>query len=172
MLLKEGVYLMNAIFNILPFLVFLALLWFTYINISYGVTMYRATKEDHTLTSCLSDSGKYFYIVLLIFYAFVFCVCLALMILNIITNSLDSTYTPLNILTIVTLAVSILLQQIIYVGHRQMMIGKIKLDYRKIKRVTYPKAKKLRFVYGQKSFETSLRFIDDFKLKKALQKTR
>ena len=53
-----------------------------------------------------------------------------------------------------------------------MMIGKIKLDYRKIKRVTYPKAKKLRFVYGQKSFETSLRFIDDFKLKKALQKTR
>ena len=49
---------MNAIFNILPFLVFLALLWFTYINISYGVTMYLATKEDHTLTSCLSDSGK------------------------------------------------------------------------------------------------------------------
>ena len=172
MLLKEGVYLMNAIFNILPFLVFLALLWFTYINISYGITMYHAIKDDRTLTSCLSDSGKYFYIVLLIFYIFVFCICLALMILNIIANSIGDAYTPLNILTIVTLAVSILLQQIIYVGHRQMMIGKIKLDYRKIKRVSYPKAKKLRFVYGQKSFETSLRFIDDFKLKKALQKTR
>ena len=48
-----------------------------------------------------------------------------------------------------------------------MMIGKIKLDYRKIKRVTYPKSSKLRFIYGQKSYETSLRFIDDFKLKKA-----
>ena len=172
MLLKEGVYLMNAIFNILPFLVFLALLWFTYINISYGIIVHRTTKDDHTLTSCLSDSGKYFYIVLLIFYAFTFCICLTLIILNIIASNLEGAYAPLNILTIVTLAVSILLQQIIYVGHRQMMIGKIKLDYRKIKRVTYPKAKKLRFVYGQKSFETSLRFIDDFKLKRELQKTR
>ena len=43
-----------------------------------------------------------------------------------------------------------------------MMIGKIKLDYRKIKRVSYLKAKKLRFVYGQRTYETPLRFIDDF----------
>lgn len=163
---------MNAIVNILPFLVFLALLWFTYINISYGVTMYLATKEDHTLTSCLSDSGKYFYVILLILYIGIFIICSLVMVLSAVNNNLNSIYTPLNILTIITLVVSILLQQIIYVGHRQMMIGKIKLDYRKIKRVTYPRTKKLRFVYGQKTFETSLRFIDDFKLKKALQKAR
>ena len=71
---------------------------------------------------------------------------------------------PLLIITFVSLITCILLQQIIYVGHRQMMIGKIKLDYRK--------SSKLRFIYGQKSYETSLRFIDDFKLKKALQQTR
>ena len=163
---------MNAIFNILPFLVFLALLWFTYINISYGVTMYLATKEDHTLTSCLSDSGKYFYVILLILYIGIFIICTSVMVLSAVNNNLNSIYTPLNILTVITLGVSILLQQIIYVGHRQMMIGKIKLDYRKIKRVTYPRTKKLRFVYGQNTFETSLRFIDDFKLKKALQKAR
>ncbi|MCR1960725.1 hypothetical protein CWE04_10655 [Thomasclavelia cocleata] len=163
---------MNAIVNILPFLVFLALLWFTYINISYGVTMYLATKEDHTLTSCLSDSGKYFYVILLILYIGIFIICSLVMVLSAVNNNLNSIYTPLNILTVITLGVSILLQQIIYVGHRQMMIGKIKLDYRKIKRVTYPRTKKLRFVYGQKTFETSLRFIDDFKLKKALQKAR
>ncbi len=163
---------MNAIVNILPFLVFLALIWFTYINISYGVTMYLATKEDHTLTSCLSDSGKYFYVILLILYIGIFIICSLVMVLSAVNNNLNSIYTPLNILTIITLVVSILLQQIIYVGHRQMMIGKIKLDYRKIKRVTYPRTKKLRFVYGQKTFETSLRFIDDFKLKKALQKAR
>ena len=163
---------MNAIFNILPFLVFLALLWFTYINIYYGVTMYLATKEDHTLTSCLSDSGKYFYVILLILYIGIFIICTSVMVLSAVNNNLNSIYTPLNILTVITLGVSILLQQIIYVGHRQMMIGKIKLDYRKIKRVTYPRTKKLRFVYGQKTFETSLRFIDDFKLKKALQKAR
>lgn len=134
---------MNAIFNILPFLVFLALLWFTYINISYGVTMYLATKEDHTLTSCLSDSGKYFYVILLILYIGIFIICSLVMVLSAVNNNLNSIYTPLNILTIITLGVSILLQQIIYVGHRQMMIGKIKLDYRKIKRVTYPRTKSL-----------------------------
>ena len=75
---------MNAIFNILPFLVFLALLWFTYINISYGVTMYLATKEDHTLTSCLSDSGKYFYVILLILYIGIFIICSLVMVLIII----------------------------------------------------------------------------------------
>ena len=163
---------MNAIFNILPFLVFVALLWFTYINISYGVKMYWVTKEDHTLTSCLSDFGKYFYNILLIIYIGVFIICSSLMILSVVNNNLNRAYTPLNILTIITLVVSVLLQQIIYVGHRQMMIGKIKLDYRKIKRVTYPNTKKLRFVYEQRTFETSLRFIDDFKLKKALQKAR
>lgn len=161
---------MDAILNILPFLVFLALLWFTYINISYGVILYYSTKEDHTLTSCLSDHGRYFYTILLIFYIIIFIICLGITVLALIND--NNIYTPLNILTIVTLIVSILLQQIIYVGHRQMMIGKIKLDYRKIKRVSYPKEKKLRFVYGQKYYETSLRFIDDFKLKKALQRTR
>ena len=153
---------MDIITNVLPFLVFLALLWFTYTNISLAVAMYRAKKDDSTLSSCLSNTGKYFYIGLTIFYIALFVGSVALMVLALINNKLDDLY----------LAIGFLLQQIILVGHRQMMIGKIKLDYRKIKRVSYPKAKKLRFVYGQRTYETPLRFIDDFKLKKALQKAR
>ena len=53
---------MDIITNVLPFLVFLALLWFTYTNISLAVAMYRAKKDDSTLSSCLSNTGKYFYI--------------------------------------------------------------------------------------------------------------
>lgn len=63
---------MEAIFNVLPFLVFLFLLWFTYINISYAFNLRQARKEDRTLTSCLSDTGKYFYIILLIIYMYPF----------------------------------------------------------------------------------------------------
>ena len=170
--MKEGVYLMEAIFNVLPFLVFLFLLWFTYINISYAFNLRQARKEDRTLTSCLSDTGKYFYIILLIIYICILSIFIIFLILCFINGTINSIYMLLNIITFVSLITSILLQQVIYVGHRQMMIGKIKLDYRKIKRVTYPKSSKLRFIYGQKSYETSHRFIDDFKLKKALQKTR
>lgn len=78
----------------------------------------------------------------------------------------------LNIITFVSLITSILLQQVIYVGHRQMMIGKIKLDYRKTNVLLYQNLVNLDLYMDKNSYETSLRFIDDFKLKKALQKTR
>lgn len=163
---------MDIITSVLPFLVFLALLWFTYTNISLAITMYRAKKGDNTLSWCLNSTGKYFYIGLTICYTAIFIGCVVLMVLALVNNKIDNLYTPLNALTLITIAIGFLYQQIIMVGHRQMLIGKIKLDYRKIKRVSYPKAKKLRFVYGQRTYETSLRFIDDFQLKKALQKAR
>ena len=87
-------------------------------------------------------------------------------------NDINNLYAPLNILTLGTIFFAYTFQKIIFIGHRQMMIGRVQLDYRKIKRVTYPKETKLKFVYGQKTFQTSIRFADDFKLKKALQKTR
>ena len=79
--MKEGVYLMEAIFNVLPFLVFLFLLWFTYINISYAFNLRQARKEDRTLTSCLSDTGKYFYIILLIIYICILSIFIIFLIL-------------------------------------------------------------------------------------------
>lgn len=163
---------MNSILNFLPFLVFLVLLWFTYVNISYGITLYQSIKEDHTLSSCLTNTGKYFYLILLFIYLCTIIACISLIVIDLINGKISKIYGPLNLLTIITLIVSVLFQQIIFVGHRQMMIGKLKLDYRKVKRVTFPKNNKLRFIYGQRTFETSIRLIDDFKLKKALQKTR
>lgn len=162
---------MDTIMALLPILVFLALLWFVYTNISYAVTLYRAKKKDHTLKFCLSTTGKYYYIGVLVVYFVIFIMCVVLMILALL-NNIDDLYTPLNLLTVITIFFSFQMQQVILVGHRQMMVGRVSLDYRKIKRVTYPKATKLRFVYGQKTYETSIRFTDDFQLKKALQKAR
>lgn len=163
---------MEIITSILPFLVFIALAWFTFTNISYLVTIYRAKKDDGSLSFCLTNTGKYFYIGMLAVYLILFIICAIIMIIALLSKKMGNLYAPLNIITIASIGVALLLQEIILVGHRQMMIGKIKFDYRKIKRVSYPKAKKLRFVYGQRSLETPLRFIDDFKLKKALQKAR
>lgn len=164
---------MEDILVVLPFLVLLVLIWLTYLNISFGVTIFKAKKEDQTLESCLNTVGKYFYIGLLIIYVGTFITCFYFIIASLLNGDTLSTYSLyLNILAVVSIIVSFLFQQIIYVGHRQILIGKIKFDYRKIKRVSFPKATKLAFVYGQKQFTTSLRFIDDFKIKKALQKAR
>lgn len=164
---------MESILVVLPFIVFLALLWFTYVNISFGVTIFRSKKEDQTLESCLSTTGKYFYIGLLIVYIGSSLACIYLIITSILDGVSINVYSLyLNIMTIIAIGSTFLLQQIIYVGHRQLLIGKVKFDYRKIKRVSFPKTTKLSFIYGQKQYQTSLRFIDDFKIKKALQKAR
>lgn len=101
--MKEGVYLMEAIFNVLPFLVFLFLLWFTYVNISYAFNLHHARKEDRTLTSCLSDTGKYFYIILLIIYICFLLFFIIFSLLCFINGILNNIYMPLLIITLVSL---------------------------------------------------------------------
>ena len=93
-------------------------------------------------------------------------------IIGFIDNGIRGASLPLNILTLCSIAYNYLLQYIIYFGTRQVLIGRVIFDYRKIKRVNYPKATKLRFAYGQRTLETNIRFIDDSLLKKSFQKTR
>lgn len=163
---------MEAIFGVLPVAVVLILIWLTYLNLSYAVTIYRVRKKDATLKFCLSKFGVSFYICLILIYCVLLVVSTVVMILLLMDKENTIIFAILNTITIFSMGVTFLLQQIILVGHRQMLIGKIILDYRKIKRVSYPKTSKLEFVYGQKSYQTTLWFIDDFKLKKSLQKAR
>lgn len=163
---------MEEILNVLPLLVLIILIWVTYVNIHFYFIIHKAKKKDDKLDCCLSTNGRYFYIGLIIVYAVALFGSIYLMITNFLNNNLDATYLILNIITIFSIVISYLFQQIIYVGYRTILIGKVTFDYRKIKRVTYPKATQLRFTYGQKTYQTSLIFIDESKLKKALQKTR
>ena len=163
---------MDNIFAVLPILVFLALLWFTYTNISYAVTLYRAKKNDHTLSLCLSDTGKYFYIALLILYLILFVTCVSLMVLAIL-NDINDLYAPLNILTIGNNYF------LLFVSTNYLCWTTSNDDWTRKNLITVVSKellilKKQNYVlfYGQKSYETNIRFVDDFKLKKALQKTR
>ena len=71
-----------------------------------------------------------------------------------------------------TMVCGLNMQGKIFYAQKQVLIGRVLFDYRKIKRVTYPKKTKLRFTYGQKTLETYIRFIDDSILKKSLQRSR
>lgn len=163
---------MKGLLVILPILVFLVFLWITYTNINLFVTIIRCLKKDKTLECALSTVGKIFYVGLLIIYVACFVGCLYFMIISAMNNKYNDASLPLNIIAIVSLVSGYLFQQVIFIGRRDMLIGKIQLDYRKIKRVNYPKPTTLSFSYGQKSYSTSLRFMDESKMKKALQRTR
>lgn len=163
---------MGDLMLIVPVLVFIVLIWFTYLIVNYVATIIKTKKKDKTMVCGLNLQGKVFYAILTIVYVAVFIGMIYLIISGYLKNGIDDVYLPLNILTIVSIVFNFLLQYIIYFGQRQILIGRVIFDYRKIKRVTYPKATKLRFAYGQRTLETNIRFIDDSLLKKSLQRTR
>ena len=157
---------------LVPILVAAVLVWFTYLIVNFVATIIKTKKKDETMICGVSKQGKVFYGILTVIYLVMFVYCIYYMISHLLSGDVDSVYLPLNALTIYSIAFYFTIQWIIYFGQRQVLIGRVIFDYRKIKRVSYPKKSKLRFTYGQKVLETNFRFIDDSILKKSLQRTR
>lgn len=157
---------------LVPILVDVVLVWFTYLIVNFVATIIKTKKKDETMICGVSKQGKVFYGILTVIYLVMFVYCIYYMISHLLNGDVDSVYLPLNALTIYSIAFYFTIQWIIYFGQRQVLIGRVIFDYRKIKRVSYPKKSKLRFTYGQKVLETNIRFIDDSILKKSLQRTR
>lgn len=157
---------------LVPILVAAVLVWFTYLIVNFVATIIKTKKKDETMICGVSKQGKVFYGILTVIYLVMFVYCIYYMISHLLSGDVDSVYLPLNALTIYSIAFYFTIQWIIYFGQRQVLIGRVIFDYRKIKRVSYPKKSKLRFTYGQKVLETNIRFIDDSILKKSLQRTR
>ena len=157
---------------LVPILVAAILVWFTYLIVNFVATIIKTKKKDETMICGVSKQGKVFYGILTVIYLGMFVYCIYYMISHLLSGDVDSVYLPLNALTIYSIAFYFTIQWIIYFGQRQVLIGRVIFDYRKIKRVSYPKKSKLRFTYGQKVLETNIRFIDDSILKKSLQRTR
>ena len=157
---------------LVPILVAAVLVWFTYLIVNFVATIIKTKKKDETMICGVSKQGKVFYGILTVIYLVMFVYCIYYMISHLLSGDVDSVYLPLNALTIYSIAFYFTIQWIIYFGQRQVLIGRVIFDYRKIKRVSYPKKSKLRFTYGQKVLETNISFIDDSILKKSLQRTR
>ena len=148
---------------LLPILVAVILVWITYLVINFVATIIKTKKKDDTMVCGLNMQGKIFYAIIIVIYLVMLVYCIYYMITHLLSGDVDSVYLPLNAFTIYSF---------VFFGQKQVLIGRVLFDYRKIKRVTYPKKTKLRFTYGQKTLETYIRFIDDSILKKSLQRTR
>lgn len=163
---------MEQLSIILPVIVFLAFSWVTYVTISLFWAIRKSKKSDKTLVLALSKNGKIFYGVMITIQVVLLFVSAYFFVAYLLEGDTNAAALFLNILTVFSIGSCYLLQQIIYVGNRQMLIGKVILDYRKVKRVTYEKDNTLHFTYGQRTYHTSLRFIDRDILKRSLQKCR
>ena len=94
---------MGDLMLIVPVLVFIVLIWFTYLIVNYVATIIKTKKKDKTMVCGLNLQGKVFYAILTIVYVAVFIGMIYLIISGYLKNGIDDVYLPLNILTIVSI---------------------------------------------------------------------
>lgn len=160
----------EIILSILSFLLLIVIIWFTYTIINILVTMYRCKKADKSLAFCFNTLGKCFYIALAIIYIVGFIGGIIAMVYGLINNAMDTYRTGLNIAAFVSVVFGYFASSVVLVGKKHMMVGRMMIDYRKLKKVNYTHNNKMSFVYAQHDYNFSTRFVDKTRLRKLISK--
>ena len=152
----------KVILSIFSFLLLIVILWFTYTTANIFVTIYRCKKLDHSLSFCFNTTGKIVYSLLLIVYVVGFIGGIIAMIYGLLNDSINFYRNGLNIAAFVSVVFA-------YFGST-MMVGRMMIDYRKLKKVNFTYNNKMSFVYAQKDYSFSTRFVDKTQLRKIISK--
>lgn len=155
---------------ILPWILFIILLYFTLVLISYVWGVHQAKQKDDTLRLALSKKGK---VIMGGLYGLYFIALIGTIgfELNIFKSGLKGTDLMLtalnacNLLTIITFVAAIETQDIFFIGKKNIFIGNRMFEIRRMRKMSFPKKHSMAFIYGQKEYTYSTRFIDISTLK-------
>ena len=160
--------IMNSIGPALTFCVGIATCWFTYVIINVIVTFFNAKKLDKSLTFCFNQLGKIFYAAMTLLYVVTIIGSIYFIVVGFTSKNWSYCINALNVLGFVTIVYAWQLSSIVLVGRKSMMIGRLLVDYRKIKKLNFGYTQKVSFVYSQQEYAFSVRFVDLTELKKRL----
>lgn len=76
----------------------------------------------------------------------------------------------LNIAAFVCVVFAYFASTLVMIGRKNMMVGRMMIDYRKLKKVNFTYNNKMSFVYAQKDYSFSTRFVDKTELRKIISK--
>ncbi len=155
---------------ILSAILFIILIWFTYTIVNIYVTVIRCRKLDHSLKFCFNTAGKIIYIVLSILYVIGFIGGVSAFIYGLVKNSSLYYQNGLNVASLLSVIYGYFLSTIVLIGRKNMMVGRMMIDYRKMKKANFNYNHKMSFVYAQKDYSFSTRFVDTTQLKKAISR--
>ena len=160
----------------LPWILVVVLIFFTLIIASNVYGILKAKKVDPTLRLSLNSLGKvamgllYGAYVLVLIYTII----IEVQILSDTTiSSADKMTVALNapnLLTVLTFIAAIEFQDIFFIGDKNLFIAGRMYEIRRMRRASFPKKHTLAFVYGQKQYDFSTRFVDLSELKPKLKK--
>lgn len=159
----------DFLMGLLYFALIAITLWFTYSIVNIVVTLYKVRKRDNSLTFCLNTKGKVFYGILTGLYVIAFVGGIVATVLGFIWDENMIFINGLNALALSAFVYSYNLSSIVLVGRKNLMVGRMEIDYRKLKKVNYT-YNKMSFVYAQHDYHFSIRFVDVTTLRKKISK--
>ncbi len=160
----------DLINTVLPMIVGLLLVWFTYLNINYFYTIFKLKKSEKEMELCNTKIGIVMNYVALAIYVAGTIVALVVFLKSIMDGSFATNGALyLNILALLAIFANQYFSRLIYLSKKSLIIGRIKFDYRKIKRIDIHPTK-MSFNYGQNHLATRLLFVDDEKLRVTLKR--
>lgn len=157
----------------IPYVIVLFGIYFTLVIGSCFIGTIKQKKQDNSLVSCMSKTGNIVYgvtsAIYLILWASSIYYFMYLLNHNVEFNQALNAF---NGLTIYTMIFAMFIQDYIHVGRKKLIMGNRLFEYRRMKKVVYGKKHKATFIYGQKQYTFSTRFVDVTKLKQYLAKVK
>lgn len=152
--------------NILPYIVLILLFLFTLLIVSNVYGIFKAKKVDPTLRLSLNTLGKVAMGLLYGGYLLLLVYTIATEISIITSTEIPSAdkvivaLNGLNALTVVSFVAALEFQDIFFIGEKNIFIGNRLYEIRRMRKMMFPKKNTLMFVYGQKEYDFSTRFVD------------
>ena len=160
----------DIILSVLSFLLLIIILWFTYTIANIVVTMFRCRKTDKSLKFCFNTLGKVFYSVLTVIYVVCFVGGIFFLVKGLLDENIDVYRNGLNVAAFVSVVYAYFASSIVMIGRKNLMVGRMLIDYRKLKKVNFTYNNKMSFVYAQKDYSFPTRFVDKSELRKTIAK--
>ncbi len=160
----------DIILSIFSILLILAICWFSYTIANIIVTILKCKKLDKSLHFCFNTKGKIFYICLTIIYVAGFIGGLIMLVYGLLNNKTNFYQYGLDIAAFISVVFAYFLSSLVLIGRKNMMVGRMMIDYRKLKKVNFNMNNQMSFVYAQKNYHFSTRFIDIIALRKIISK--
>ena len=160
----------DIILSVLSFLLLIIILWFTYTIANIVVTMFRCKKTDKSLKFCFNTLGRVFYSVLTVVYVVCFVGGIFFMVKGLLDENISVYRNGLNVAAFVSVVYAYFASSIVMIGRKNLMVGRMMIDYRKLKKVNFTYNNKMSFVYAQKDYSFPTRFVDKSELRKTIAK--
>lgn len=144
----------------LSFVMLIVIVYFTYTIANILVTIFRTKKSDTTLNFCFNQTGKIFYAILTALYVAAVVGSIYFIIAAIVNSNYHWYVNAVNVWAFMSVVFTYFLSSLVLIGKKNLMIGRMVVDYRKLKKVNYSYNHKVSFVYAQGEYSFSTRFVD------------